>query len=248
MDRNRPNISRRGLLAGVGGAAALLGTAGSAEAAPPLRGPDASRRPAGVPPGLVSISSPPEIGVSYRFAMWSDLTASNDITNGRHFQSEGVTVLSTTTTDSMATCFEVPPGTRVHDVEAYYNANTNTTLRVSVWNSGAADLSHIIASTQLGPFAGDTMHVTNLPIPGNVNGPYPHGSLLVVSIETLINQSIQVNGFRVGLKNAPLSTVLLSAPARVYDSRPARPTRHIRCRPCTGAEPARRPRDASRPR
>lgn len=219
MDRTPSNISRRGLLAGVGGAAALLGTAGSAQAAPRLRGPDARRRPDGVPPGLLPISSPPEAGVSYRFAMWTDLTAANDITNGRHFQSEGVTVLATATSDSMSTCFELPPGARVHDVEAYYNANTNSTLSVAVWTSGLANLANIIASTQLGPFSGTAMHVTNLPVPKKFNGPYPHGSMLVVSIDTLVNQSIQVNGLRVGYKNGALATVLLPTPVRVYDSR-----------------------------
>jgi hypothetical protein len=63
------------------------------------------------------------------------------------------------------------------------------------------------------------MHATRLPIPAAANGPFPHGCMLAVYVDTLTNQTIQVNGFRVGLLNAPLSQVLLSKPATVYHSK-----------------------------
>ncbi len=154
--------------------------------------------------------------MSYRFASWGDLTPLNSLADGRVFVSEGV---SATTSDPLGCFFELPPGARVRDAEVYYIANTNTTLSVAVWSSGIATLGNVIASTQLGPFAGSSMHVTRLVIPKSVNGPFPHGCMLAVYVDTLANQSIKVNGFRVGLLNAPLSPVLLTKPTTVYHSK-----------------------------
>lgn len=154
--------------------------------------------------------------MSYRFAGWGDLTPFNDFADGRTFDINGV---SASVHDFLGCFFELPPGVRVHDVEVYYNANTNTTLSVAVWSSGVANIANVIASRQLGPFASSSMHATRLPIPAAANGPFPHGCMLAVYVDTLTNQTIQVNGFRVGLLNAPLSQVLLSKPATVYHSK-----------------------------
>ncbi len=154
--------------------------------------------------------------------MWADMTPLNSLADGRVFQTQGV---STATQDHVGAAFEIPSGALVHDVEVYYNANTNTTLSVAAWSSGIANVANVIASTQLGPFSGASMHVTNLSVPRSVNGPFPHGTMLVPYVDTLANQSIQVNGFRVGFTRAPLSTVLFGNPTRVYDSRNHAPLR-----------------------
>jgi hypothetical protein len=175
----------------------------------------ATSRPHGVPAGLSSISSAPEHGVSYRFAMWADLTPLNNLADGRVFQTYGTSVA---TQDLLGASFELPPGARVHDVEAYYSATNETFLGVAVWSSGIGNVATTLAQPQItGGNAG--MRATKVAIPHNTNGPFPHGTMLAVFMPTLANQSIQVNGFRVGFTNAPLSTVVLGRPVRVFDSR-----------------------------
>jgi hypothetical protein len=208
------DISRRGLLTGAGaiGSAAVLGSAVPARAS----SAGAAVTPDAPPGGLVSLSTAPEAGVSYKFAMWADASPLNSLANGRIFASSGVYA---NPQDIIGAVFDLPPGALVHDVEAYYRANLNTTLTAAVWASGTGDLGHTIASVPIDPVAGTAMRKSRIVVPSSSNGPYPHGTKLAAFIDTLPNASIQVNGFRVGYRNAPLAPVLLTTPVRVYDSR-----------------------------
>ncbi len=207
------SISRRRFGLGVGavGGATVLGSAGTARAAAVTHGAVAN----GTPVGITSISPPPEAGVSYRFLDWVDSTPLNSTADGRIFGTRGVYA---SPQDLIGVSADLPPGAIVHDVEAYYIANLNTTLTAAVWSSGAGPISSDLGSVALDPVAGNAMRATRLVIPSATNGPFPHGCRLLVYIDTLPNASIQVNGFRIGLKNAPLSPVLLASPTRVYDS------------------------------
>ena len=97
------------------GGAAVLGTAGRADAAPV--GADATAQPLTTPPGIVSISSAPEPGVSYRFASWEETSPLNDFLHGRIFSTPGL--FTSAGNDFLGTTFDLPPGVLVHDVEVY---------------------------------------------------------------------------------------------------------------------------------
>src|SRR3954454_24118692 len=130
------DISRRGLLSGAGvlGGAAVLGGVGAADAA--ASRPDATARPDAPPPGLVSISSAPQPGVSYRFASWPDVSALNDILSGRRFSASGVS--ATEFNDVLGATFDLAPGAIVHDLEIYCSASVSASAGLAVWSSGNA--------------------------------------------------------------------------------------------------------------
>jgi hypothetical protein len=212
------DISRRGLLTGAGaiGGAAVLGTAGAAGAAP--AGADATVEPNATPTGITSISSAPEPGVSYRFASWLETSPVNDFAHGRSFSAHGV--FNGSGNDFLGTTFELPPGAVLHDVEVYFSAQVNTIVNIATWSSGQPNLANVIVGpTQIGPFPDANLHAKKIAVPAAVNGPFPHGTKLAVYLATITTGTIGLNGFRLGLKNAPLSPVLLAAPTRIYDSR-----------------------------
>lgn len=201
--------------AGVIRGAAVLGPAGRANAA--LVGADATARPQTTPPGIVSISSPSEAGVSYRFASWLETSPLNDFLHGRLFSPPGV--YNGAGSDLLGTTFDLPPGVLVHDVEVYCSAQVSTFATVAIWSTGATTLTNVIAGpTQIGPFGDSALHATNIAVPTAGNGPFPHGTKVAVFLATLAAGTIGLNGFRLGLKSAPLSPVLLAAPVRVYDT------------------------------
>lgn len=211
------DISRRGLLSGAGvfGSAAVLGAAGLADAAPTSA--SAVAAPGTTPPGIDSISSPPQAGVSYRFASWIDTSPLNDFLSGRRFATPGV--YTSAANDSLGATFDLPPGAIAHDVEIYLSAQVNASIGVAVWSTGVPSLGNAIAGPlPIMAFADSAVHAKRIAIPSHTNGPFPHGTKLVVFVSTATSGKVGLNGIRLGLRNAPLSTVLIT-PARVYDSR-----------------------------
>jgi hypothetical protein len=213
MNEPRSTISRRGMLAGLGvaGGAAVLARAAPASATP---GPTTPAQPLAAPAGLAPISSAPEAGVSYQFRSWDDFFAEDDLLYGRRFGGGGV--YTSAASDYLAATFELPPGAVLHDLEWYVSNSVSMNVYANVWQSSQAVLD-TFWSASIAAGSGITAH--KFAIPANVNGPYPHGTRLMVAASTASNGTTQINGVRAGFVNAPTSTVLLPSPIRAYDSR-----------------------------
>jgi hypothetical protein len=205
-------MSRRNLLAGLGiaaGGSVLLANNRAEASAPVLTGPD--RSPDTTPPGLVSLSSAPELGVGYRFAYWADFSPEIALSEGRTW-SGGVY----TTNDYLAASFDLPPGVLLHDVEWYTDNAADASAHTSVWMSGQEEFPVNMLEQTIA--ANGALHATRNVVPQAVNGPYPHGSRLRCAFFSS-GSGQRVHGVRVGFLNAPRATVLRSAALRVYDSR-----------------------------
>jgi hypothetical protein len=225
MDQNPSTISRRGLIAGLGaaGGAIALGTVAPASAAPASGSPRsaaAAPRPQmqrDTPPGgIAPISSAPQFGVSYQFRCWDDFFPEDDLAYGRKFGGGGF--YTNVNDDYLAATFDLPPGATLYDLEWYVSNSTVMNVYANVWASNEAILN-TFWSTSVPAGSGVTAH--RFVIPSTVNGPYPHGTRLMVAAGTATNGSTLINGVRAGFKNAPRTPVLLPTPVRAYDSRSA---------------------------
>jgi hypothetical protein len=215
MDQNRSKISRRGLMTGLGaaGGALALGVVAptSAGAAPrPQLQRDAP------PAGLAPISSAPQLGVGYQFRSWDDFFPEDDLAYGRKFGGGGF--YTNVTGNYLAATYDLAPGATLYDLEWYVSNTAPMTVYANVWASNQAFLN-TFWSAEIPAGSGVTAH--RFVIPSNVNGPYPHGTRLLVAAGTGTDGSQLVNGVRAGFKNAPRTPVLLSTPVRAYDSRSA---------------------------
>jgi hypothetical protein len=90
------------------------------------------------------------------------------------------------------------------------------TVYANIWQSSAASLTTFWSDSIP---AGAGIVATRFVIPTNVNGPYPHGTRLLVACSTSSNGSNQLNGVRAGFTHAPRTPVVLTTPIRAYDSR-----------------------------
>jgi hypothetical protein len=219
MNEHKSTISRRGILAGLGvaGGAAVLGVAAPASATassstPPS--PSVHAQPQSVPSGVAPISSAPEAGVSYQFRSWDDFFPEDDLAYGRKFGGGGF--YTNIASNYLAATFDLPPGAILHDLEWYVSNSVAMTVYANVWQSSAAYLDTFWSSS-IPAGSGVTAH--KFAIPTNVNGPYPHGTRLMVAAGTPTTGAALLNGVRAGFMNAPTSTVLLPSPIRAYDSR-----------------------------
>jgi hypothetical protein len=218
MEQNRSTISRRGLMAGLGaaGGAIALGTVTPASAAP-VAAPTTPRRQLqrDTPPGGISpISSAPQFGVGYQFRCWDDFFPEDDLGYGRKFGGGGF--YTNVASDYLAATFDLAPGATLYDLEWYVDNSADMTVYANVWASNQAVLN-TFWSTTIPASSGVTAH--RFVIPSNVNGPYPHGTRLMVAAATATNGTTLINGVRAGFKNAPRTPVLLTTPVRAYDSR-----------------------------
>ena len=214
MDTRSSTISRRSAIAGLGLAsgAAALGMATPAAAAPaPSHGP---MQPHTAPGGISPISSAPEMGVSYAFRSWDDFFPEDDLLYGRKFGGGGF--YTNGASNYLAATFDLPPGVLLHDLEWYVSNTAVMTVYANIWQSSQAFLT-TFWSTTIDAGSGVTAH--RFVMPTAVNGPYPHGTRLLVAAGTPSNGSNLVNGVRAGFTHAPTSPVLLPSPVRGYDSR-----------------------------
>jgi hypothetical protein len=216
MDTRSFAISRRSAIAGLGLAsgAAALGIATPAAAAPAPPPPHGPMRPHTVPGEISPISSAPEMGVSYAFRSWDDFFPEDDLLYGRRFGGDGF--YTSGASNYLAATFDLPPGALLHDLEWYVSNTAVMTVYANIWQSSHAFLDTFWSAT-IDAGSGVTAH--RFVLPTAVNGPYPHGTRLMVAAGTSSNGSNLLNGVRAGFTHAPTSPVLLPSPVRGYDSR-----------------------------
>jgi hypothetical protein len=206
-------MTRRRLLTGLGVGGALLGAgtpAASARPARPWGAPDGGGQLTNAAPPLTSIASPPEPGVVYVGRSMDDF---RPFTGGRIFGGYGV---AGDQSDLRAT-FELPPGALLRDLEVYLHNTVTATGVLAAAVPGSGYLFTLQAlSFGAGP-AGVRRHVRL--VPNHVTGPYPHGSTIVVVIDTKPDATVQINGARLGFTVGAGRQMILPNPVRVYDSR-----------------------------
>lgn len=222
MHQNRSTISRRGLMTGLGaaGGALALGAVAPASAlaapAPASAAPRPQLQRDTPPVGIAPISSAPQFGVSYQFRCWDDFFPEDDLAYGRKFGGGGF--YTNVTSNYLAATFDLPPGATLYDLEWYVANSAEMSVYANIWASNQAFLN-TFWSTTIPVGSGVTAH--RFVIPSAVNGPYPHGTRLMVAAGTPTSGSSLINGVRAGFKNAPRTPVLLTTPVRAYDSRAA---------------------------
>ncbi len=206
---SRSVVSRRSLMVGLGATAGAVGLGvGStvAGAAAASGHPQVDAPPAGITP----ISSAPKAGVAYQFRSWLDFTAEDNLLYGRVFGGSGV--YTSASSDFLAASFDLPPGVTLYDLEWYVSNSVAMEVYANVWQSSVASLDTFWSASIP---AGSGITATRFVIPSNVNGPYPHGTRLMVACSSPSNGTAQLNRVRAGFKNAPRPPVLLASPARV---------------------------------
>jgi hypothetical protein len=149
--------------------------------------------------------------VSYQFRMFEELIPEG--TWNRQYGGDGVTGAS----GLFATAFDMPVGAVLYDVEWYYRnigAPVNALLRL--WAAGHGNFGFGGVDMPLAPSVG--VVAARSRVPSASNGPFPFGTRVVAAINPM-NTNFNLDGVRVGFKNAPLSPVLLPTPVSIYDSR-----------------------------
>jgi hypothetical protein len=225
-DMNRPRITRRGLVrglgvAGVAGAAALVVPA-SASAAPAggthLPGPADGKRPDATPGRLPTpIASAPIAGYTYVYLDMFDFTPENS-GNGRAWSLNGGMFTPLGGNGMMWATAQLPPGAFVGDTEWYvYSSQNNTELMTLAWVAGQPQMATTISDALIN--ADPSIRAVRIPAPSTSNGPFPAGVKIALAIRTYSDQSVVINGARIGYTMGPTGSVLLPAPVRVYDSR-----------------------------
>lgn len=213
-------LSRRGLFAAAGavGGATLLGPAALAHASPgsPVT-PNSTTNPQATPPGLPTpISSPPVTGVSYQFREFNEVIPNDNWAIGRSWGGEGA--YTTSGGGYLSTCFDLPPGATVYDIEWYTSNTLAASWGLHVWVAGQGSAGTPVTGGTIAAGSG-TITATRTVAPSTSNGPFPHGTRLLAFLDMSGTTAIQLNGVRVGFKSAPTAPVLLPSPVRVYDSR-----------------------------
>jgi hypothetical protein len=209
--------TRRRLLAGLG-AGAAIGVAGALPVGPAgaQEGPVAAGE-GRASPIATTIASPRETGITYVFRSYFDFSAEKAGTP-RTYGGEGA--FAGGAGGFLWTSVDLPLGAQLRDIE-WYCLNTAGTLKglARLWDAGEGPLSAFVNDTTI-PVK-STVSATRSVVGVNNNGPYPHGTRLMLAVETVGNDSQQVNGVRVGYTRGPTELVVLPTPVRVYDSRPA---------------------------
>lgn len=225
-DQDRPRITRRGLVrglgvAGVAGAAALVVPAAATAAptaVPKLRGPADGKRRDATPGNLPTpIASAPIAGYTYVYLDMFDFTPENS-GNGRAWSLNGGTFTPLGGNGMMWATAQLPPGAIVGDTEWYvYSSQNNTELMTLAWVAGQPQMATSISDVLIN--ADPYIRAVRVPAPATSNGPFPPGVKVALAIRTYSDQSVVINGARVGYTMGPTGPVLLPAPVRLYDSR-----------------------------
>lgn len=223
---NDKQLTRRGLLTAAGaaaGGAAALGVGGWSAAAAATPSGTSSAQPQSAPgahpataPALPTpIASAPVAGVSYRFLPWHEFAPENNTTSGRAFGGFGA--FTGVAADFLAAFTDIAPGARIYDVEYYLRNSSAVTLYGITWVAGVGPYPSPYWLQQNHP-ANAAMHAARFLVPSSVNGPFPHGTKIGVSLSTPTDASVQIDGVRIGFVGGPASTMLLPGPVRVYNS------------------------------
>jgi hypothetical protein len=216
-------LSRRGLLGGLGaiaGGALLHNGAQVAEAAP---GPDSdsphvAQRNA-PPAGLSPLGSPLVPGVTYLYRNYNDAFLPSDFAGGRQFGFNVTTFVWSNQTLRIG--LDTPFGAKAYDFEvyAYNNTGSDRTADLFLWQAGGSTLVSIASVTFPSSTSVQTQRVVVDP---TKNGPYPPGTRLVANASST-SANFGISGLRLGMTNAPCGVTILPTPARVYDTRPGSP-------------------------
>jgi hypothetical protein len=210
-------LSRRGVLTGLGalGGVAALSLPATADASTPRpNGASGQLRPDVLTAGFPRpIASAPVAGVSYHFRMFEEFFP-EDSSVPRHYGGQG----TTGTSGLFATGFDMPVGAILYDVEWYFHNLGTTSVPgiLRVWGAGQGRFAFGGVDVALRP--NTRVAATRALVPSASNGPFPFGTRVVAAVNG-INTNVQIDGVRVGLRQGPLSPVLLPTPVRVYDSR-----------------------------
>jgi len=215
-------VGRRGLLIGAGAAAVAAGTA--------LVAPHAAAQPPAPPPpddvpttqrgalllaDSTGIDSPPIAGYTYRTACMYDFLPFA-ATGQRLWGGQGV--YSSNTAGAMRTTVNPPPGTTLQDVVFYVYNNSGSTVAGDVlkFTPGSGTLSQLAGASISSTGA---MAAVRVAIPASQRGPYPLGTVLLASVTTPTDGTVQVNAARFGFSGGGATIGLLPGPVRVYDTR-----------------------------
>ncbi|HEX7738421.1 MAG TPA: hypothetical protein VF426_02100 [Marmoricola sp.] len=212
-------IGRRRLLAGGAGAAALTAdavlTAGSAAASPQVPVPPGSDVKKGLATADDTSTDDLVDGLVYRTASMYDFFPFA-ATGQRQWGGEGV--YSSNTAGAMRATVIPPPGATLTDVQfwVYNNSGSAASGDVLRFTPGAGTMTNV-GSVSI-PSTG-TISVARAVISATTSGPYPVGTVLMASVTTPLDGTVQVNAARFGFASGAGTIGLLASPVRVYDSR-----------------------------
>jgi hypothetical protein len=215
-----PSVARRGLLLGAGAAAAAAGTvllAPRAAAAPPPPSPNgdvAAENKGALLLAAPADSSAPIAGYTYRTVCMYDFSPFNAAAQ-RQWGGNGV--YSANAASALRASMIPPPGTMLQDVEftVYNNSGASASGDVLQFTPGSGTLTQL--ATVSIPSTG--MNTALATVPPAQAGPYPVGTVLLASVTTPTNGTVQVNAARFGFSGGGASIGLLPGPVRVYDTR-----------------------------
>ncbi len=200
------------------GATALAAGAGLTEIGPAEAGP--RNRPLGAGGHDVAIgatlASAPVSGYVYRYLTFFDFTP--DDPDARMLWSDaGVSVDGAIST--LWGSMEVPPGSRVAEIEWYYRNESAIPLfgRGRLWGAGLPGLDNTVLDLSL-PIA-KTLAARRGFVQVVNSGPYPPGVRLALGFDS--GGKAYLNGVRVGFSNGGGVIGMLSTAVRAYDSRTA---------------------------
>jgi hypothetical protein len=205
-------MGRRGLILGAG-ALAAAGVTGSAEAAP-APGPTAAGSGVAESPVAGTLGSAPVSGYTYHHASMFDFTAESGAAQ-RSWGGHGVWA----TGSILWASIEIPSGARIRDVE-WYVLNTSgnpVTAMARLWAAGTGGLGSSVINATI-PSGAEVIQRVRVVPTATTYGPYPLGCKLNVGLFSA-DESVQINGARVGFEVGNGRTGLMSTPVRAYDSR-----------------------------
>ncbi|WP_374309487.1 hypothetical protein [Methylocella sp.] len=214
-EQGLPALGRRGLLLGGGVLAGLAAAGGRPAGAAPagLAGMGVSAQPL-TSPIVTGIGSAPLNGYVYRAVGMYEFLPFNPAA-AKTWGGQGV--YSANVGTSMRACVDIPSGALVADVEYYvYNSSANQTVCDSyLYVPGLGTISSVGASA-LVPGGGSSIGAYRAAV--SMQGPYPLGAKLYVSIGTPADGTIQINGARVGLLLGGGQLAAQPKQVRVYDT------------------------------
>lgn len=194
-----PRLGRRELIAGglIAGAAGVA-MAGDAEARSATTG--AGRAPSAVAPQDSPVTAPlgsPAIpGFVYQSVHFFDFTPEAAGAN-RAYGGSGT--YATGANSTMWASMDIPTGALIRDVEWYVRNTSGSPVSVAcrLWAPGRANLVALVLESFV-PTAASGIQVVRGTTTQSTWGPHPVGARIALGLFTPTNQSVQVNGARVG--------------------------------------------------
>lgn len=211
---------RRGLIAGAGATALLLGAIANTTdaAAAPSAGGDAARIPDGTP--AVSNIASAGIGLNYRHLSFWDFTPESPAASRAWSGGGGVYQTGVGATVLWAS-LDVPAGSWVREIEWYVrNSSAGSVTGLNrLWVAGSPYMVSCNADSTIPVGGAVTATRTVYPSSSLIAGPHPLGTKLCFGVSVPNTATVLINGVRVGFAQGAGQTGLLPSPIRAYDSR-----------------------------